>query len=637
MAWTSSLRLWLRSRYGLLAAFLLLTLGPALGLVWLGWRLLEQDRVLESRRMEERRENAADQMVAALQRELQAAELDLVQLSPPSPNDDALLVEFQPSTVHAHPDGRLLFQTHASPLLETPSSVYQDAEAYEFQRKDYGKAIEVLETLARSQDRSVRAGAFLRIARNQRKAGLHDPALRTYAQLRTYGDAPAGGLPAALVARRARCALLAELGRTDDLAKEAAELYYLLRQGFWQLSQAAYDVHAEEAAAWLGLDRSSEVPSIALAEAVAWFAAKDSQEPRPSGRASIVRQERLVTILWSRGLQGLNVLAAGPQYLERRWLAPLVPLAEKLRVGFAVKEMKTGLAAATERIPSATGLPWTILVATGDAQAELKEFAGRRRLMLGALGLLSVVIGAGGYMVARAFARELAAMQLQSDFVSAVSHEFRTPLTSLRQLSETLNEGRPLDEEHRARYYQALDRAARRLQKLVEGLLDFARLESGTMIYQKRALDAGAMLTSVVEEFQREAAARGYFVELKATDGLPSIFADPEALSRAVWNLLDNAAKYSPECKTIWVEIGRVDSGIAVRVRDRGLGIPEAEHGEILRKFVRGSAARKLDIRGTGIGLAMVKQIVDGHGGRLCLESAPDEGSTFTIVLPAGG
>ena len=635
MAWMSSLRLWFHSRYGLLTAFLALTLGPALGLVWLGWRLLDQDRALESRRIEERRDSAADQVVAALQQSLQATEFDLALLRAPLPGEDALMVEFRPSAVRALPNGSLLFYPTASQPQEAPSNVYREAEDCEFQRQDYGKAISALAVLTHSPDRSIRAGAYLRMARNQRKAGQYGPALQTYAELGTYGEIPAGGLPAELVARRARCALLAQLGRPEDLAKEAAELYNLLRQGHWQLSQAAYDVHAEETAAWLDADRSAEAPSLALAEAVAWLMAKENQETRPSGRACVVRQDRLVTVLWTRRSEGLTVLAAGPRYLERRWLAPLAPLADKLRVSFAVKEMNSGAAAAAERMPSTTGLPWTVIVNTRDEQAEMNEFAGRRRLLLGALGLLAVVIGAGGYMVARAVGRELAVMKLQSDFVSAVSHEFRTPLTSLRQLSETLNEGRPLAEERRTKYYQALDRATRRLHKLVEGLLEFGRLESGAMVYRKQDLDVGALVTSVVDEFQREADDRGYHVELKAADRLPMILADPEALGRAVWNLLDNAAKYSPECKTIRVEVGPDESGLAIRVQDRGLGIPAAEQGDILRKFVRGSAARKLGIKGTGIGLAMVKHIVDGHGGTLRLESAPGEGSTFSILLPA--
>ena len=238
--------------------------------------------------------------------------------------------------------------------------------------------------------------------------------------------------------------MLAGLGRRDDLVTAAGDLYDLLRRGHWRLSQAAYDVHAEEAAAWLGVNRDSEAPALALAEAVAWFATQEGQETLDSGRASSVRHNRLVTVLWTRGPDGLRALVAGPQYLEGRWLSPVAPLVDTLRVTVTVNELSPG-AAATGRSASVTGLPWPVLVANRDAQAELEEFAGRRRLLLGALALLAVVVGAGIYSVARAYARELAVMRLQSEFVSAVSHEFRTPLTSLRQLSETLNEGRPLD------------------------------------------------------------------------------------------------------------------------------------------------------------------------------------------------
>jgi signal transduction histidine kinase len=306
-----------------------------------------------------------------------------------------------------------------------------------------------------------------------------------------------------------------------------------------------------------------------------------------------------------------------------------------MRVAVSVREAGAG-AEATIRGTSSTGLPWPVLVEDRDPGAALEEFAGRRRLLLGALALLAVVLGAGTYSVARAYGRELTVMRLQSEFVSAVSHEFRTPLTSLRQLSETLNEGRPLEDERRARYYQALDRATNRLQKLVEGLLDFGRMESGAMVYRKQDLDAAALVTSVVDEFQREAGDRGYHVELKAAGGLPLIHADPEALGRAIWNLLDNAEKYSPEYKTIQVDVEQEGAGIAIRVQDHGLGIPAVEHREILRKFIRGTAAHTTGIKGTGIGLAMVKHIVDAHGGSLRVESTAGQGSTFSIVVPVG-
>jgi signal transduction histidine kinase len=636
MASTKSLRSWLRSPYGLVTAFLFLTLGPSLGLVWLGWRLLDQDRALENQRIEDRRERAADQVVAALQRAVQASELDLAQLRAPAPGDDALMVEVKGTEIRVHPDDALLFGPPASLTQDASSSIYREAEVYEFQRRDYQRAIKALQPLTRSPDRAMRAGALLRIARNQRKTGQLDAALRTYTNLAAYGETAAGGLPAGLVARRARCDLLAGLGRREDLVKEAADLYSLLQGGEWRLSEAAYDVYAEEAAAWLGVSRDSEAPALALAEAVAWLAEQDGRENLDSGQASSVRHDRLVTVLWTGGPGGLRALVVGPQYLERKWLSAAAPLADTLRVAVSVHEESPGAAVAA-RSASVTGLPWPVVVANRDTKAELEEFAARRRLLLGALGLLAVVVVAGSYSVARAYGREVAVMRLQSEFVSAVSHEFRTPLTSLRQLSETLIEGRPLADERRTAYYQALDRATNRLQKLVEGLLDFGRMESGAMVYRKQDLDPAALVTTVVDEFRREAADPERHVELEAADGLPLIHADPEPLARAIWNLLDNAEKYSPASATIHVDVEREGAGIAIRVRDAGPGIPEAEQREILRKFVRGSAADATHIKGTGIGLAMVKHIVDAHGGSLRVESAPGEGSTFSIVLPVGG
>lgn len=163
--------------------------------------------------VEERRENAADQVVAALQRALQTAEIDLVQLRAPARGDDALTVEFRPSSVRAYPNGSLYFDTSPSAPQEALASVYQEAEAFEFQRQDYEKALSALAALTRSTDRTIRAGGYPRIVRIRRKAGQYDAALRTYAELGTYGETSTGGLPAGLVARRGRCVLLAQLGR----------------------------------------------------------------------------------------------------------------------------------------------------------------------------------------------------------------------------------------------------------------------------------------------------------------------------------------------------------------------------------------------------------------------------------------
>ena len=248
--------------------------------------------------------------------------------------------------------------------------------------------------------------------------------------------------------------------------------------------------------------------------------------------------------------------------------------------------------------------------------------------------MLALVLLAGSYFIMRAIDREQAVARLQSEFVSAVSHEFRTPLTSLRQLSEMLSKGRVPTEDLRQKSYDILSRESERLQRLVESLLDFGRIEARAFRYHYEHFDPVTLVGDLVAEFQEKAAAQGYHVELELAGEYSLIHADREALGLALRNLLDNAVKYSPDCRTVWVEMARERGRLAIRVRDQGMGIPALEQKEIFKRFVRGTGSRAANIQGTGIGLAMARHIVEALDGEIRLESEPGRGSTFTILLP---
>jgi two-component system phosphate regulon sensor histidine kinase PhoR len=148
-------------------------------------------------------------------------------------------------------------------------------------------------------------------------------------------------------------------------------------------------------------------------------------------------------------------------------------------------------------------------------------------------------------------------------------------------------------------------------------------------------------VNQVVDDFRSEVEGRGFVVRWAAEPGAHVIRADGEALGRAVWNLLDNAAKYSGDSRVIDVHVGASTSPhaagagrVAIAIRDFGLGIPRSEQTRVFQKFVRGEAALAAGIKGTGIGLTMARHIVAAHGGRLLLQSEPGHGSTFTIELP---
>jgi signal transduction histidine kinase len=227
--------------------------------------------------------------------------------------------------------------------------------------------------------------------------------------------------------------------------------------------------------------------------------------------------------------------------------------------------------------------------------------------------------------------------RLQSEFVSSVSHEFRTPLTTLCQLSEMLMRGRLAGEQECRESYALLHQESDRLRRLVEGLLNFGRLEAGKMQLRFETVDAAALVRQWAAEFAGGQQARGHRLEVAADAETVAVRADHEALRCALWNLFDNAVKYSPDCDTVWVEAGRNGRNVVITVRDRGAGIARSEQKRIFRKFVRGSAARGSEVGGTGIGLATARQIVRAHGGEITVDSEPGRGSAFRILLPGLG
>jgi signal transduction histidine kinase len=286
------------------------------------------------------------------------------------------------------------------------------------------------------------------------------------------------------------------------------------------------------------------------------------------------------------------------------------------------------------RTAAVTRLPWTLHVTGTDAVDAASAVAGRPRLLLAGLSILTVLLVLSSYSIVRAMPKELAVARQQSDFVASVSHEFRSPLTSLRQLSSMLLQGRLASEEQRQRSYEFLADETGRLERLIEGLLDFGLMEAGEAHYRFEDVDAGDLVRDLVAAFQRTVTAQGYQVELSLPSAGYRIRADRDALGRAIWNLLDNAVKYSPEHHMVWVDATPQDTRLGITVRDQGMGIPPGEQRAIFGKFVRGASSREAGVKGTGLGLAMVKHIVAAHHGEVQLQSVEGEGSQFTILIP---
>ena len=261
--------------------------------------------------------------------------------------------------------------------------------------------------------------------------------------------------------------------------------------------------------------------------------------------------------------------------------------------------------------------------------------AARRRLLVAGLGILAVLTLGGAFVVGRSVTRELEAARLKSDFVAAVSHEFRTPLTTLCQLSELLLRDRVASDDDRREYYGLLHRESERLRRLVEGLLTLGRLDAGTVDLRLEPVDLEELLARWIAEFGRVVDVSRHRFRSTIEGPVPRIRADADALKSVFWNLFENAVKYSPDGGDVVVHIAGTATGADVSVRDQGVGIPDGERQVIFEPFVRGIDARARRIRGSGIGLAIARAIVRAHGGDLAMEGGPAGGSTFIVHLPS--
>ena len=560
----------------------------------LGWyasQSFQQDRAVELQRIRDQLESATDLIAAQIRQNLSDIEDHLIRLSllPTTTvedaareyskdlGEDALVVVFASEAVSAYPSRRLLYYPALPEPAEAGAQPFATGEVLEFRNGDFEGAGAYFKELARAYqygDKRVRAGALLRLARNQRKAGRLDAALATYRELAAMGSVAVAGWPAELVARSAQCDLLVQLGRNANSSAEAQKLNADLHGSRWQLTRSTYLHFTAELRKWrtgagVSLGESSGATPVALSLAVGvdelW---ERWQEDRLTlsvleGRSSLVSHERYVFLVWRGTPNQFVALVAGPGFLEQRVVAVLQGLLERLGVGVVLADGEGntlvsyhtttgGEVQSVLRTMSDTGLPWTLRVVSTDPEADLAQVAARGRLLFAGLGFLALLAVAGSYFSARAMSREIEVARLQSEFVAAVSHEFRTPLTSLRQFTDLLADGRVSTEAERDKCYAALRRGTWRLTRLVENLLDFGRIEAGFHGFVLEPLRAKDWVERVIAEFQQEAQESGYHVEFDwsgAADVL--IRADEAALGRALWNLLDNAVKYSPRCQTI--------------------------------------------------------------------------------------
>jgi len=279
-------------------------------------------------------------------------------------------------------------------------------------------------------------------------------------------------------------------------------------------------------------------------------------------------------------------------------------------------------------------LPWKVNIYQSDPGSAERQFNLRRNIYILTVAVVIVAILFGGFLAIRSTAKELQLAKLKSEFVSTVSHEFRTPLTSIRYLAELLQRGRVQEDNKKQQYYETITNESERLSRLIENILDFSKIEAGMKEYHFEETDMAHLAKDVAARFQEQVASEKFIIEKEISNQMPKVFVDKEAVSRALFNLLDNAFKYSGESLKSYLRVWSDVENIFLEVQDEGEGISKQDQTKIFEKFYRSGDVHDTSIKGSGIGLTLVAHIIKAHGGDVLLESELGKGTKVTIRLP---
>lgn len=557
----------------------------------------------------------------------------------------------------------------------------------EFQQKKYREALTSYEqAIEQTSTRQIKGELLSAVARVQKKSKLFQDAIKSYetiaqefSQVRT-----AEGIPLGLAARLELGSLYLAIDDSSKAIETLIELYKALIQREWRLEKAQYDFFAQninksidEILSPASLPSSLEsygktyqllkreekkqreitenlliFQESAKMDLLAKVPQEQDESLRPWKRLALElgRQSYLVSLL-CQSIRDENQadefwgLLLDSDYLKDILLQQSIQdhvSSEKTEWAVKGKEDETILK--SENFPSGSMTvranfvenfpPWSLVLYQQNPALFETFLTSRRGIYFYMFLLIAGILMFGLILTVRTVAREMELAKMKSDFVSAISHEFKSPLTSIRQLAEMLQTGRIPSEERRQKYYDVLLEQSERLSLLTDNILSFAQIEEGRKEFKFEMADIGALLNDIVSTLQDRVCHEGFEIQIDIDKSLPEIRIDTAAMTQAVTNLMDNAIKYSDKKKKIVTRSFTENQNLIIAVQDFGVGIKKEEIGKVFERFYRGGDELTRTVKGSGLGLTLVKQIVEAHQGSVHVESEPGRGSTFSIILP---
>lgn len=564
---------------------------------------------------------------------------------------------------------------------------WKRAEAAEFRLSDYSQAAALYQELAAgTADPALDALLLNRIARCYAKSGQSEKALAAYKEQIKIGRAElaSDGIPLEITAFYQTGNILLQKGRRAEAAGAFLDLYKGLLDSKWPLTKEQFRSYRKLAEELLGkavgeldaalrtdwqsrLQDLKKIEGERLAKTGIMEKVHDRIIPRMRLEAREIDAESgkflriaeptdsglilssfipldaktMLSLLFNPQTlaAGLFPPDSGKLESEEGWSVAIVDESGKIVTGEGhlsagapekgSEPKRVFTSAFTASFP-----PWAVEIRQSGAGAAERQFRLRRTIYVLSLAAVIAALFFGGFLAIRSTARELRLAKLKSDFTATVSHEFRTPLTSIRYLAELLQRGRVRDETRKQQYYETITGESERLSRLVENLLDFSKIEAGMKEYKMEETDIAELAADVADRFRQQAALKDFTLETEIEGALPVIPADKDSLSRAVFNLLDNAVKYSGGNPRVALRAWFGEGAVDIQVEDHGIGISKPEQKKIFEKFYRSESALESDVKGSGIGLPLVQRVVQAHGGKVILESEPGKGTRVTIRLP---
>jgi len=573
------------------------------------------------------------------------------------------------------PDGT--FNQFNSTMESDLNNTFLHGWEYEFKDRNYQKALIFYQDLIKgTKNDALMAALLISCARIQKKLLNYTDAINTYRLIeQKYGHERMNrGIPLGVIALMETGRLYLTMGDTLNALKSTNYLISLTAKSHWELEVSQYNQlisacneiikKSDRCNNELCREQGKQIKSfldelIILADNTnrqlvflnnALIVLKESGFKSPEAESgyrvymNVERQPIHFSVFPRSGNGQWGIIYNLPRFLNQL-TQTIIPI-EKQKLDFHWQIFKEGRELlsqspdnSSEDIRITAVFPsympsWSLVLYKESPGIITTFFSASQGIFMYIFLLIVIGLVLGLFFTLQIINKELLLSKMKSDFISTVSHEFKSPLTSIRQMSEMLFNDRIKTKNRKKEYYSVMLEQSERLSHLIDNILDFSKIEEGKKAFRFEKTNLTELIDRVKSVFQKSVANEGFSVFSSVPEILPEPVIDKEAIQQVLYNLLDNAYKYSGNSKNIEIIVESTGDSVKISVKDFGIGIRREDQHKIFDRFFRGGNELTRSVKGSGIGLTIVKKIIEAHRGTITLDSTPGKGSTFQVTLP---